>query len=180
MKTTKILKLMLIITLLISCENDDDNNPQNPIDQLPATTMTGENTFGALLDGEPFIPSGGVNPLDCVYQLINGERFFNLQGNLQDENFNLIRLSISTNAKELSQGMTFPLLVNNPGNAYAAFFLNTDQTFTDGSNYTGELTITRLDLNDQIVSGTFFYDVIDGNGNLRQIRDGRFDMRFTQ
>jgi hypothetical protein len=42
------------------------------------------------------------------------------------------------------------------------------------------MTITRLDLNAQIISGTFFYDVIDGNGQLREIRDGRFYMRFTQ
>lgn len=180
MKTIQIFKILLTITLLTSCGNDDDSNPQDPIDQLPPATQTGENTFGALLDGETFIPSGGINPLDCVYQLVNGERFFTLQGNQQDENFNLIRLSLATNASELSPNVTYQLMSNNPGNVYGAFFLNTDQTFTDGSNYTGELTITRLDLNAQIVSGTFFYDVIDGNGQLRQIREGRFDMRFTQ
>ena len=35
-------------------------------------------------------------------------------------------------------------------------------------------------LSKQVVSGTFFFDIIDQNGDLRQIRDGRFDMQFTQ
>ena len=93
----KILLSLFVLSLLstTSCNNDDDNNPTDPIGQLPPATQTGENTFGALLDGEPFIPGGGINPLDCVYQLIDGERFFNLQGNREDENFNLIRLSLS-------------------------------------------------------------------------------------
>ncbi len=91
MKNLLILVTMLTLT---ACNNDDDNTPTNPIDQLPPATQTGENTFGALLDGEPFIPSGGTNPLDCVYQLINGERFFNLQGNKRDADFNLIGLSL--------------------------------------------------------------------------------------
>jgi len=42
------------------------------------------------------------------------------------------------------------------------------------------MTITRLDLSAQIVSGTFFFDIIDENGELREIREGRFDMRFTR
>ena len=30
-----------------------------------------------------------------------------------------------------------------------------------------------------IVSGTFWFDVIDFQGNLHQIREGRFDMQYT-
>ncbi len=164
--------------LTTSCSNDDDNS-QDPISQLPPATTTGENTFGALLDGEPFIPRGGVNPLDCVYQLVNGERFFGLQGNKRNENFNLLSLSLSTNAKEIEQGRTYPLIEEADGNATGIYGIRGDLYFTNAVQ-TGEMTITRLDMNAQIVSGTFFFDVIDEEGNLRQIREGRFDMRFTQ
>jgi hypothetical protein len=170
---------ILLLTLLNSCSSDDDNNQQNPVLQLPTATQTGANTFGALLDGKPFIPSGGINPLDCVYQLINGERFFNVQGNKEDSNFNLLRLSLSTNAKELEQGQTYQLIENEEGNVFARFSFNTNATFTSQSN-SGTLTITKLDLDNQIVSGTFSFDIIDFEGNLRKIRDGRFDMQFTQ
>lgn len=61
----------------------------------------------------------------------------------------------------------------------AKYGFNGDFYFTN-SQQTGELTITHLDLNSQTISGTFFFDVIDQDGNLREIREGRFDMRFTQ
>lgn len=173
--------LLLIFTALLllnCCNNDDDNTPTDPISLLPPATQTGENTFGALLDGEPFIPGGGTNPLDCVYQLINGERFFNLQGNKRDEDFNLIRLSLSTNARELEEGQNYQLTTNEEGNVFGAFFLNTTQTFTDGLESVG--SITKLDLNTQIISGNFQFNIIDSEGTLRTIRNGRFDMQFTQ
>ncbi|WP_366518820.1 DUF6252 family protein [uncultured Winogradskyella sp.] len=65
------------------------------------------------------------------------------------------------------------------GGASGKYLYNGDIFDTDHEN-SGQLTITHLDLNNQTVSGTFFFDVIDQNGDLRQIREGRFDMQFTQ
>ena len=175
----KSLFILLIAITLNACSSSDDDNPQDPVSQLPPATMTGANTFGALLDGEPFIPGGGNNPLDCVYQLINGERYFTLQANKRDENFNRITISINTNAYELQEGQTYQLSSNEVGNAYARYSYATNATFTDSIN-TGTFTVTRLDLNAQIISGTFSFDIVDFEGNLRKIREGRFDMRFTQ
>lgn len=45
--------------------------------------------------------------------------------------------------------------------------------------HTGELTITKLDFENNIVSGTFWYDIEDTQGVIHQIREGRFDMHFT-
>ena len=181
MNDIKLFLCSAALLFLFSCDSDDDNTLQNPINQLPEATQTGENTFGCLLDGEAFIPGGGIIPLDCVYQLINGERFFNLQGNRRDDDNNLERISLSTNAKELQEGQTYQLLTKDSGNVFGAFFMNdTPQTFTDGEENTGELKITHLDLTNQIISGTFFFDIVDQNGDLREIREGRFDMEFTQ
>ena len=128
-------------------------------------TTTGANTFGALLDGEPFLPGGGTNPLDCVYQFVNGGYFFALQGNKRNENNSRVLIGLATNSLEINENTTYAL---------SGMFSETNEVNT------GELTITRLDLNEQIVSGTFFFDIIDQNGELRQIRDGRFDMQYTQ
>ncbi|WP_372746855.1 lipoprotein, partial [Lutibacter sp.] len=79
-------KLVLILTitiLLTACNKDNDSIA--PIDQLPEATQTGENTFGCLLNGEAFLPSGGVNPLDCVYEYYDGSYHFALQGNRRDD-----------------------------------------------------------------------------------------------
>lgn len=171
--------LLFAVLITLSCCNKDDNQSSNPVDQLPPITHTGENTFGCLLDGEAFIPKGGINPLDCVYQLIDGERFFNVKGSRRDENFNLVSLSLSTNSRELKAGETYQLLEEITGNVNAKYGFNGDFYFTS-EEYSGELTITHLDLLEQTVSGFFFFDIIDQDGNLREIREGRFDMQFTQ
>ena len=176
----KYILILLLISSLTACDKNDDDSPQEPVSQLPPETTTGANTFGALLDGESFIPSGGINPLDAQYQLINGDRFFSVRGKRRDQDFNLISLSLSTNAKELQEGQTYVLgSESTMGGVSGKYGFRGDFFDTDDQN-SGELTITRLDLNTQIVSGTFFFDIIDQNGNLRQIREGRFDMRFTQ
>ena len=64
----------------------------------------------------------------------------------------------------------------NDGNAYGKYSYAANFTYTSQIQ-TGELKITKLTSN--IVSGTFWYDVIDYQGNLHQIREGRFDMLYT-
>ncbi|TXE16300.1 hypothetical protein ES692_13330 [Psychroserpens burtonensis] len=163
MKKTILYLCLLCLTIVTSCNNDDDQ-PQDPISQLPPATQTGERTFGALLDGEPFIPRGGINPLDCVYQSVNGEYYFGLQGNKRNDNNNLILIGLGTNNLEIDENITYAL----------------GGTFSETNTINaGQLSITHLDLNAYTVSGTFWFDIIDQNGNLRQIREGRFDMPFT-
>ena len=59
---------------------------------------------------------------------------------------------------------------------------NTSQEFsTTNSQYTGALTITKLDFANNIVSGTFWFDLENPyTGETVEIRDGRFDSLFTQ
>ncbi len=43
----------------------------------------------------------------------------------------------------------------------------------------GELKINFLDSINRIVSGTFWFDAKNSNGEIIQIREGRFDMKYT-
>ena len=172
--------LFMLCILTFSCSSDDDNaNGSDPINQLPDATQTGENTFGCLLDGEAFIPGGGTNPLDCVYQFVDGEYYFQLQGRKRNDNFNLISIGIATIAKEIDEGETYNLLEQAEGNVFARYGFSANFSYTSTQD-SGQLIITNLDMDNQIISGTFWFDVIDQNGELREIRDGRFDMEFTQ
>ena len=44
----------------------------------------------------------------------------------------------------------------------------------------GEMTITKLDFENNIVSGTFWFDAINDEGEIVEVREGRFDMQFSQ
>jgi hypothetical protein len=178
----KLILLLFALSLLttLSCNNDDDNNTENPILQLPPETQTGANTFGCLLDGEPFIPSGGINPLDAVYQFINGGYYFSVQGNRRNSENNLLTISMGVLNIELTQGYTYQLIENEDGNATGNFLYSTLSNYTSANN-SGELTITKLDTENQIVSGTFWFDVVHPlTGEIAEIREGRFDMQYTQ
>ncbi len=52
------------------------------------------------------------------------------------------------------------------------------QYFTDNNNF-GELTISKLDTQQKIISGTFWYDAVNAVGDKVEVRDGRFDMRYV-
>jgi hypothetical protein len=82
-------------------------------------------------------------------------------------------------AKLIEHKNYYQLNVNIDGNEYGKYFFNLDFSSTT-STEVGELKITKLDFINNIVAGTFWYDVKDNQGVIHQFRDGRFDKQFTQ
>ena len=168
--------LLLTTTLFLSCcTKDDKPTPPAPISQLPEATQTGANTFGCLLDGVVFKPGITNNSYNCFYQLVDGEYYF-LVTATNTKNNSLSSIFVGTQKRTISQGQTLNLFERTDGNAWGTYFLNNDPFTTDTAN-TGELKITKLDFTNNIVSGTFWYNIKDNQNVIHQIRDGRFDMR---
>ncbi len=174
-----LLLLFTALFILTSCDKDkDDDKPTNPIDQLPPVTQTGANTFGCLLDGEVFKPGITSNSYQCFYQYVNGGYYFNVNANNRSNGI-YKGIIISTYKLEIAEGQILNLYERIEGNASGT--LSISGTFNETSvTNTGELKITKLDFKNNIVSGTFWFDVKDDKGVLHQIREGRFDMQFTQ
>lgn len=194
-------KLTLFTTLILSvfvlsstsCKNDDDDDtPANPIGQLPPATQTGANTIGCLVDGEALLPKG--NPLagpvkSAFYQLIDGECFFGLSlNNRRGEVKKSIRIGVLR--VKLSENQMF-ILDNNFGDdgdysggggeyGISTSVLEGAIGYVTTSIVTGELTITHLDESKQIISGTFWFDAINNDGEIIEIREGRFDMPYSR
>ncbi|RYJ41783.1 DUF6252 family protein [Flavobacterium beibuense] len=83
----------------------------------------------------------------------------------------------------ITEGSTYILKKIEDGNAYSgiAYIISPTEyynSFTD-DEFTGELTITKFDMENYIVSGTFWFDVQHPvTGERVKIRDGRFDAQF--
>lgn len=177
---------LIFLSLMISttsCNNDDDNNNG---ETLPPATQTGANTVGCLVNGEVFLPkSEGINPAVVVnYEFVDGDFFFLL--NFKDQRGTINEfVSIKTRFIELEQNETYSLNKNfdddgdfaGGGGAYRPSTLDNGEYLTT-SSITGELTITRLDLSNSIISGTFWFDAINEEGEIVEIRDGRFDYEY--
>jgi hypothetical protein len=168
--------ILLALTTLISCKNDND---LTPLEQLPPATQTGENTVGCLLNGEAFLPDRAPNSTNCYYQLYEGGYYFHFSFSNRNKEFELIALGINTTNLQIFEGQSYSLIEEEDGNASGVFFYRFSSTRTS-QDESGELTITKLDFENNIVSGTFWYDIIDNQGMSHKVREGRFDMRFTQ
>lgn len=185
-KLLPILASLFFITLTASeCKK---HKPGNPVDQLPPETQTGANTFGCLVNGEVFLPKGpSLSPiLQCAYQYLNTDYsrgyFFQLSAIHKNNTTDVLSVGIFTDSLIIANG-NFVLGSNQKGNAYALYTRYTDtihvKSYTS-KDFPGQLTITKFDEINQIVAGTFWFNIIKSPGDTIKVTDGRFDMQFTK
>jgi predicted small secreted protein len=162
--------LLLLTTFTLSCCNNDDDKPQNPIDQLPPATQTGANTFGCLINGEPFVVSNTSNQT-AIYQggvlQIGG----GIDNSIMDK-----RISINISAPiNLNTPYDLTLFPNN----LAIFVNNGEGCYYDYDHTTsGTLTITKFDQTNFIISGTFNFSTQTNECENINITNGRFDLQY--
>lgn len=159
----------MLTTFTLSCCNDDDN-PQNPLDQLPPATQTGANTFGCLINGEPFVVSNTSNQT-AIYQggvlQIGG----GIDNSIMDKHIS-INISAPIN---LNTPYDLTLLPNN----LAIFVNNGEGCYYDYDHTTsGTLTITKFDQTNFIISGTFNFSTQTNECENINITNGRFDLQY--
>jgi hypothetical protein len=170
--------LLLLTTFTLSCcSNDEEQKTTSEIDKLPPATQTGANKVGCLLDGKAFLPGNFPNATNCFYQFVDGEYYFYLNFNNIISN-KFLAISLGTEKKQIFQNQIYDLFERVENNAFGNYTFET-LNYSTNTNYTGKLTITKLDPINFIVSGTFWFDVQDSNGIVHQIREGRFDMQYT-
>ena len=179
MTVKKILSACLALLLLASCNKE--------ITELPAATQTGANTFGAKVDGKMWVPQGlGVFPAN----------------NLLEATYNRNTSRLIINARNFSKsptetGIEFQVAgVNGPGTyllntttarhsglSYAYFLKNqvtpVDEWMTT-SDYTGSITVIKLDEANLIVAGTFQFTALStyGTPHTISVTEGRFDIKM--
>ncbi len=174
--------LLFATPLLTQC--DDDNHA---VETLPEATQTGRGIFACLVDGKPFIDkSGSPNGIsfNCFYQLIDGEYYFGITGLVDNIKIGDFRsINIGTNKKSIIQNFSYDLITDLPGNAWGGgnvqiATIGSEYTMTN-DNYFGQVFISKFDLENQIVSGTFWMNLQHPiTGDTVKITEGRFDTRF--
>ena len=186
------LTLFTIFTFLvltsIQCRK---NKPANPVDQLPPATQIGANTFGCLVDGKVFMPKGlGLSPtLTCYYQYIYYPSPTGYVFQIKAKNTNspsiFQSINILVDSLKLIDGKTYILEESIKGHSRGNYV----KSRTDNTSYenyltfhpnSGQLIITKFDEINQIVSGTFWFNAVNSNGDTVRVTDGRFDMRYTK
>jgi len=177
MNTLKLKTLTLGILLLgtISCCKDKDE------DKLPPETQEGKNTFGCLVNGKVWIPTGMVTfPSPNIHAEISKNEFSieALKSRGQAISFN-IKIPLNVGVYNLNSKNSQAFYANGITNCY----YQTDTILSKGI-----LEITKFDTLNNIVSGKFNFiafkykpiiiEVIGDCDSSIAITEGRFDIKY--
>jgi hypothetical protein len=189
MKFKHLLILASLFFITLTASECKKHKTGNPVDQLPPETQIGANTFGCLINGKVFLPKGpSLSPiLQCAYQHLNTDYskgfFFQLSASHKFSTNDLSGIGIYTDSLPIIEE-TFNLGDDHKGGAYGLYLryngagnINLYSKATLG----GQLTITKFDEVTQIVSGRFWFNVVDSTtADTIHVTNGRFDMQFTK
>ena len=154
----------------------------NPADQLPHATQTGANTFGCLVNGKVFVPQSNCfflcsPPLEFYFDNSNGGQF-----------------GVKAENENLKETITFGLDTCNIAKRYS-YYINPNYpvrfSFTPSNGIcdlstrldtqviaNGFVDITRFDLLNGVISGTFEFTLSKSGCETKNITNGRFDAKL--
>ena len=171
--------LVLPVWVLLGCHRNDPS----PAEQLPPATQTGANTFGCLLNGQPWTPSGndGRANYRITYdpEFVGGSLTIRVYRYIGDTHKSQDFIIGGDNINRLA---TYSF--NSPS-PYTAYFFDTSKNSPCDSYYNnpgtttkGQLNITRLDLTQGIISGTFAFTLYQPGCDSVRVTQGRFDKKL--
>ena len=177
--------LYLLVAALLGLSQCKKKSDPAPVDQLPPATQTGANTFGCLLNGQPWTPSGNNGTPNFVVTYDPNY----MGGALQIKSY---RYSGAKN--DVLQGIVLGAAqVNNVGGYILSLKGGNGANYIDNGlpspcNYYGEapqltyrkgtLTVTHLDQKTGIVSGTFAFTLYQPGCDSVRVTNGRFDKKL--
>jgi hypothetical protein len=177
MKT--ILPLLLIGSLtFFSCKKE--------VSELPEATQTGANTFGCKVDGNFWVPMGfGIVPTAPILEarfvvehdlLINARNFSSSPTETEFEFF--IKNAAGPGTYLLNTTVSYPTMA-----ASYAYYVHRkftpDNEWITSTQYTGSITITKIDTVNLFVSGNFQFQAINMYNAPQplNVTEGRFDIK---
>jgi hypothetical protein len=185
---TSILVFLILTTGLCACKKDPPpEEPTEPV--MPPLTHQGLNTFGCYIDGELFVAndgddywdipavSGSFDEVDKKLSLQGTRYIKNEEGEIDDVHIRgFVTEGVGSYAYSYNdEGKSVGYVNWNGGKC--------DYFYRERPDFDiGQLTITYLNEEKNIISGTFCMNLINENcetgDTLMKITDGRFDFRY--
>jgi hypothetical protein len=179
-----LLSLLFSFMLLagLQCPKDKDQPEPEPELILPPITTQGLNTVGCKIDGKVWVPYSKTFASDPAIVVVVDRNnnwkfgFSGMQRKKNDVAKNILELNV---IKVYSDTIHILDKYSNDGN-FAAFFPTYDEVYFTTNSINNIIKILRLDSVNQIISGTFSFEVADSLNTVKhKITEGRFDLRFA-
>ncbi len=169
--------LLLAALLLSQCKKKDPT----PEEQLPPATQTGTGTFGCLVNGQAWTPKGsdGTSNYSIYYDPSYAQGILSVAVYRYGEKDNDKQTMGIYSDSIKGEGV---YVLNKPSRRGASFkdrLTGCDYNNRDpGIFHKCVLTITRLDKQAGIVSGTFWFTLYKAGCDSVRVTDGRFDRKL--
>ncbi len=181
-----ILMILLWLPLAVGCKK------KNPEPQLPPATQEGKNTFGCLVNGKVWLPEGRTSTFSSNLSILYEPPSFKGGGTSIEANRyrkgeidQTLALGVDSVAKYGTGSYRLQCVINPP---YPTGGVGNFQDHIRGCEYycnrdgtvllEGNCKLTKLDLANKIVSGTFAFTLAKLGCDTIKITDGRFDMKL--
>jgi len=179
MKISFGLKIILALAMLFSCKKE--------LSELPPATQTGANTFGCKVDGQFWVPAGfGIVPTAAILEArrsADGELYINARNfssSPRETEFEFYIKGVTAAGNYLLNTTTgYPGRAVNYG-YYVHRRFTPDNEWITSADYTGSVTITKIDTVSHFVSGRFSFNAINLYNSPKPlaVTEGRFDIRW--
>ena len=191
------ISLLLFAGMIFSYSGCKKNSPGDPLSQLPPLTTKGLNTFGCLVNGKVLVPEELLTDLGPPYACSYVYSYpgtstpfgFLVGGTDKSSPCDWTSVTIDLDSVDLKSGDSLALTDWRDstraflGKKYGSCMIVTAcPGWTDyytTNTVSGEATIVFMDPVNQIASGTFWFDAINVPGDTVHVREGRFDMHYT-
>ncbi len=156
------------------------------VTELPPATQTGANTFGAIVNGEMWVPQqfGPIPSGNLLEAKFLGDNLLitaqNFSKSPVETEFDIHIIGVDgTGTYLLNTNTAHPSYSYNYG-YYVKRNLSPEKEWITSSSYTGSVTLTRIDTVNRIASGTFQFTAgeIYNSAPVLTVTEGRFDVKY--
>ena len=175
----------LLLAALLGLSQCKKKDP-DPLSQLPPATQTGANTFGCLVNGQPWLPSGNNGGPNSVALYDPGiDKPGGAQVNIKayrlaatDTYITLYFRQITTQKRIFT--MELPALGQPVVEAFGCYEGDGDSFCNPNLIYlNGQVLLARVDEKAGIIAGTFWFSAVQrGSPDTLKVTQGRFDYKF--
>ncbi|MBX7206512.1 MAG: hypothetical protein K1X81_13895 [Bacteroidia bacterium] len=167
------IKLLLLLASLSFLSLHCKKEKKDYYSILPPATQSGKETAGCIVNGQVWV--GSMNWLDW---LPNGRFLLQLEKKVSFSPTTYVCVTLydtvkTTGVYEISGNTLYTSL------AYFSWSGGGGVSYTTDKQRKGALIVTRLDTQQRIISGLFYFDAIEPTtGDVVHVTDGRFDMHY--
>lgn len=171
-----------ILILLLGCSACKEGL-LSPKEELPPATQEGKNTFGCLVNGEVWLPKGGItiNKLTYDYNPTYNKNYFQVRAKryFVDNGKDVSQTLSITIEEEFVETIAYKL--EDPSSSRGRYAnLEIPCVLETAPGQPGILAITKLDTVNHIIAGTFEFTVWTEDCDTIKVTDGRFDIKYQQ